>query len=154
MQRDDMYRFERDRALTAFMYQRRRDRGNLQWDDNVNSIRGLEDAISAVSNADMSITPIKALLRKQHMQLVVAEYVRLKDDGREYDALALAEVSCRSSSEAKVAALSLARDDAIAAGYSRTTLLKKVRSKLSIWLESGSNSGSTRTLNNSNGSSK
>lgn len=121
-----MHRFEKDRAITAFMYLRKREKG-YRWDDNVDSIRGIEEHAKG--------EPPRALLRQCHAQRVLQEQQRLKEEGLFIDVESLCEASAKSSAESRALAWQLGQEDACAGYRAPPSLLKKVRSRVNIWLE-------------------
>lgn len=158
-QKDDMDRFDKDRAVTAFIYMRRRDCGVAWDDDKVDSIRGLEDVIAQSCNGmafshqrcnnnnynnstnkdttapapTTTYVRPKCLDRLEHMKLVIAEYKRLHKDVACEESLA--RVAAKSSESARQQARQLGKDDALAVGSNykappTTRLLKRLGSRL------------------------
>lgn len=112
-----MFRFQRDCALTAVMYKRRK-HAAMPWDDNEHSIRGLDDCTKSSKN----------IVRRKHLQEVLEAQKQLHMEGRYYDTTFLSEVAIKSSQEATMVAVALAKEDAAAVRSSAPSLLTKVRS--------------------------
>jgi hypothetical protein len=147
-------RFDRDRSLTVMMYRERKDSG-VPWDDNVHSLRGLEEAL--FQKKDEKSRQAK---RSEHVKAVLSEQERLESEAcREELALAaktirkhekelaaelLRGVSCSLSKADKQRALGLALKDEKASSCSSKgsarKLLSKVKSKLYVWASTSNKS--------------
>lgn len=158
---DDLKRFDRDRALTALMYRsgKHPNGGDGPWDDNVHSIRGLEDFLCGVpcrnrefgggsppaslssSTCFASSGTDRERERREHVRAVLLEQERLRADGPNgsEQALVLQEVSSKSSCESRREATDRGQNDALAATrlYADPTsnLLRTVRGRLYALME-------------------
>lgn len=94
---------------------------DLPWDDNADSIRGVESELQL----DLRLRSIR-----RHVHAVLREQYRLASEGRcPYDAIALHDVSSRMSLAHRSHAVALAKLDASVSGHrERVPLLKMVRS--------------------------
>jgi len=106
----------------------------MSWDDNVHSIRGIEDVLRRKDHPHST-----RAARLKHAEIVLAEHSRLRGEGREYDSFALAEASFKSSQETRDRAIAIAREDAVSAAEDCASrsfeLVKIVRGRISAWWE-------------------
>lgn len=125
IQQDDLQHFARDCALTSLMYNQRK-KANGHWNDNEYSVRGLEDTVGRWSS--------RAETRRAHARCVLDEQRRLQLDGRAHDALALNDISTKSSNKCKLRATAIAKADA-GKGYRKSqSFREKVLSNLTAFL--------------------
>ena len=150
-----MNRFDKDRALTVLMFTTRKNNG-MPWDDNLHSLRGLEEIISQRKNVKSRREKLKS-----HMEAVLREQERLKSPaGREEletAALAIGKrpenlycellrgVSCSISKSDKQRALGLGQKDE-KFNLCRTGSARRLLEKFKTRLHRCANT-STRSLN-------
>jgi hypothetical protein len=139
IQMDDLYRFDRDRSLTALTYKRKRQSG-ISWDDDKDSIRGLEEIFSKENKHHIRRRLVMKVLTAQK-QAVLA--------GRKPDAELLRELSAKASKECIQRATAFGKEDSVAAGTRHWNSFRnyrnspstspiiiaanKVKKKLSLW---------------------
>jgi hypothetical protein len=160
LQKEDIQKFDKDRAYTVLMYRARRNSG-APWNDDEESVRGVEESLSKDG---------KLQHRIHHRNTVLAEQRRLRTpEGREelcaaaksihqppheLQAELLRGVSCAASKQDKHRALALALKDqksAVGNSGSARQLLRRLKVKLSQW--SPSLPSSARSLSNASTSS-
>jgi hypothetical protein len=135
-QEEDLYRFDRDRGLTALSYRRKKDIG-IYWDDNHNdSIRGLEEGFRKESeNRDNRRRQVMKVLTTQKQERLA---------GRQPCPDVLREVATKASKENRHRAVVLAKEDSVAAGTRHrhagnknpspiVVAAKKVQKSLHLW---------------------
>ena len=89
------------------MYQRKKGAG-VAWDDNVDSVRGLEDIhLKDDTRAD---------IRRRHLTKVLGAQRQERREGRTPDPELIAEVSSKASRECRNKALALGKEDSAVAG--------------------------------------
>jgi hypothetical protein len=77
-QKDDLNRFDKDRALTVLLYRTRKSH-NVPWDDNLHSLRGLEESLqSSKSSKSSHAERSKKERRDSVIHAVLKEQERLK----------------------------------------------------------------------------
>lgn len=149
------------------MYKTRKNSG-VAWDDNVHSLRGLEDLLTQKKNETT-----RRSKRMEHRAAVLKEQKRLKSGAGQKELAAAAAsinkspevlqsellrgVSCSLSKGDKHRALALAMRDERASSCSRQgsarRLMKKMRSKLNIWASTSNRSMTSATSVSSTGES-
>ena len=127
-QKKDVECFEKDCALTALMYVKRKEVG-VPWDEGGKdyTLRGLESLIRNV-NKDCSE-------RDEHVLRVLKEQERLHDQQRKKKSDDLSQrlrsASCQSSKADRIRAMNRAREDATVAGHApKRYLMKSILKKL------------------------
>ena len=106
IQEDDFYKFDRDRALTALIYRSSR-RNGMSWDDDKESVRGLEEIWLKEKKQD---------IRRRHAMTVLTAQKQEILAGRRPDPEILGEVSAKASKEYRQRAVALGKEDSVAAG--------------------------------------
>lgn len=137
------------------MYRAKKPNAGSTWDDNLYSVRGLEESLHVKKEEKSRMDK-----RKELIEAILAEQERLKntDAGREElssaakaikkgeDELAtelLRGISCSHSKGDKQRAIGIALKDERASGYNRGSarkLLTKVTGKISTWMYTSSKS--------------
>lgn len=164
---EEIQSFDKDRALTVLMYKTRRNAG-APWDDNVHSLRGLEEFVRKDGD--------KFQKRKRHIGTILKEQARLKSAAgvsdlanasrtmkkspEELQSELLRGVSCSLSKTDKQRALSVAMKDekaSVIRTNSGRRLLGQFMTKINQWSSSRSleeHPRSSRMLMANEGSSR
>jgi hypothetical protein len=125
LQSSDVQAFQKDSALTAVMYIKRRE-ANIAWEENEYSIRGLEEMIQKAS-----MKPGEKCKRERHCAKVLAEQERLRTQNL-LSPERLRGASSSSSKADRAAAIIKAEHDAVFCGYKTDRRAKLVRQFSSI----------------------
>lgn len=154
IKKEEINRFDKDRALTALMFRTRKSNG-VAWDDNLHSLRGLEEILQNQRKADKT----KKERRKELITAILKEQQRLKTESGQHDlavaALSIKKtkndlhdellrgISCSMTKIDKQRAIGLAQKDEKAAGRHRTSsrrLLMAFKTKISQWVSTSNGS--------------
>jgi len=121
-QNEDVSRFKRESLQTAIEYRIHHDH-NLPWDDDCDTVRGIEHELRRSNNSgrandsDEAKSPPSA--KKEHARLVLEAQQKLWEESGEgrYDPEVLGRLASETSRECRDRATATGREDAEAAGY-------------------------------------
>lgn len=155
LQKEDIQKFDKDRAYTVLMYRARRNSG-AAWNDDEESVRGLEESLSKDGKLQHRILHRNTVLSEQRRlrtpegrEELCAAAKSIHQHPQDLQAELLRGVSCAASKQDKHRALALAlKDQKLAIGNSMSArqLLRRVKTKLAQW--SPSLPSSARSLGN------
>lgn len=123
-----MQSFQKDSALTALMYVKRRE-ANVPWEETEYSIRGLEELVQKAA-----MRPGEKPGRARHCARVLAEQEKLKSQDNICSAERLRGISSSSSKTDRASAIIKAKYDAAFCGHKpapRKKLVRQLSSMLS-----------------------
>jgi len=125
---DDVKRFEKDRLLTVHMYMLRRKAGATGarcWNDNIDSIRGLEDLLDSERKQKLVTSHRLSVIQEQ--ERIRAQNSKCPDSIANPEAV-LAQAAKRTSKESRQEAQIRGSKDALFGYRKPSRLLTKLRS--------------------------
>jgi hypothetical protein len=105
LQKDDLNRFDKDRALTVLLYRTRKSH-NVPWDDNLHSLRGLEESLQSSKSSSSSKSNSHAERSKKErrdsvINAVLKEQERLKTPAGARELAAAAQAMIKATNNNK-----------------------------------------------------